>query len=435
MNLEDLRKDQLIQEWLATINSRPSTERNYLLAMKHFTELIGKTPDQLLTEAEQEVISGKLMRQRNIKKYLIGFRKYLQEERGNADLTVKSHLTGVKSFYQTFDIEIPKLPRSGTKARPLKNNMDIPTKEDLQEVLQVCDPLEKAVLLVGISSGLGANEIRSLKAKDFKSGYDPETEITTLKLRREKVGFDFVTFLTPEASRAVWAYLDYRERTVKTTRANRVQQVGKQKIVSDDSYLFIGRCIPDAWIKTESEDLRKLEHQTFMKLFRTISEKSRKNTHWGAWNLIRSHNIRKYFNSSMLNAGADSFFVEFCMGHTLDSTRAAYFRASPEKLKEIYLKFVPYLTIQKEMDISESPEYMRIKQENQILQTETARHVVERSEYQKMLAENHKILENIEKMDAARKSTTEGAEILARLQQADPVVLTQFLEALKIIKS
>ena len=34
-----------------------------------------KTPDELLSEAEQEVKSGKLMRQRNIKKYLIGFRK------------------------------------------------------------------------------------------------------------------------------------------------------------------------------------------------------------------------------------------------------------------------------------------------------------------------------------------------------------------------
>jgi hypothetical protein len=61
-----------------------------------------KTPDELLTEAEQEVKSGKLMRQRSIKKYLIGFRRHLQEDRVNAELTVKSHLTGVKSFYQTF---------------------------------------------------------------------------------------------------------------------------------------------------------------------------------------------------------------------------------------------------------------------------------------------------------------------------------------------
>lgn len=82
--------------------------------------------------------------------------------------------------------------------------MDIPTKKDLQEILKVCDPLEKVVLLVGISSGLSANEMRSLRVKDFKAEYGPETEITTLDLRRGKVGFDFITFFTHETSRAVW---------------------------------------------------------------------------------------------------------------------------------------------------------------------------------------------------------------------------------------
>jgi hypothetical protein len=54
----------------------------------------GKALDELLIEAEQQVKSGKLMRQRNIKKYLIGFGKYSLEERENADLAVKNHLTG-----------------------------------------------------------------------------------------------------------------------------------------------------------------------------------------------------------------------------------------------------------------------------------------------------------------------------------------------------
>ncbi|HEX3014415.1 MAG TPA: hypothetical protein VHO92_09125, partial [Methanobacterium sp.] len=86
-----------------------------------------------------------------------------------------------------------------------------------------------------------------------------------------------------------------------------------------------------------------------------------------------------------------SFFTNFLMGHTLDETQAAYFRAKPEELKEIYIKFAPFLIIQKEADVSESPEYLRIKQENQILQAETARHVVERSELRDMRAELEKI--------------------------------------------
>ena len=81
------------------------------------------------------------------------------------------------------------------------------------------------------------------------------------------------------------------------------------------------------------------------------------------------------------------------MGHTLDETQAAYFRAKPEELKEIYIKFAPFLAIQKEADVSESPEYLKIKQENQVLQRETVRHVVERSELRDMRAELEKIKE------------------------------------------
>jgi hypothetical protein len=80
------------------------------------------------------------------------------------------------------------------------------------------------------------------------------------------------------------------------------------------------------------------------------------------------------------------------MGHKLDGTDAAYFRANPIMLRDIYQKYVTYLTIQKEADISESPEYQRIKQENQTLQSETARHIVERQELQELHAkyENQK---------------------------------------------
>jgi integrase len=179
--------------------------------MQTFTDWISKTPDELITEAEQEATI--LMRKRKITTYLIGFKKYLQEKK-LAPLSQKSYLTGVKSFYQFNYIELPKL--KSEKAKPLKKNNDIPTKEDIQEILKVCEPLEKAIVLIGVSSGLSANEIINLKVEDFKKGYDPVTEVTTLDLRRQKGTVDFITFLTHEASRSVNEYLKCRSRTVKT---------------------------------------------------------------------------------------------------------------------------------------------------------------------------------------------------------------------------
>ncbi len=385
MKSRELKKDPIIIEFLAIMNPRPNTEKNYLQALQSYTEFTGKDPETLIIEAEEEIRAGKLMRQRSIKKHLITYRQHLQES-GKSPNTVRIHLSGVKVFYKAFDVEIPNLPRSG-KARVLEKNKEIPNKEDLQEVLKVVDPLEKAILLTGAASGLSANDICRITVGEFKKGYDPETEITTLSLRREKVGFDFITFLTPEASRAVWDYIEFRARTANNNEKKRLEQLEKQRIHDDSNLLFIKRYIVPEYLISRDESLRALNGQALGKIYRTISEKARKGTPAGDWGIIRSHNVRKYFNSAMLNAGADSFFVEFLMGHTLDDTRAAYFRASPEKLKEIYKKYIPYLTITKELDISESPEYQQIKKENQVLQAETARHVVERSDLQEMRRE------------------------------------------------
>lgn len=425
MKVSELVNDPLIVDWIDTLNPAINTKKLYLQAMQNFTDWTGKKPEELLTEAEEEIKSGKLMRQRKIKSYLIGFRKHLQDQK-LSDLSIRSKMTGVRSFYKTFDIEIPTMQRIG-KARPLPENKAIPNKEDLQDILKVCDPLEKAVLLTGVSSGLASNEIRDLKIREFKEGYDPETEITTLDLRRKKVERDFVTFLSPEASRAVWDYLNYRERKPKYVNHKRLNQLTKQKIIDDNGYLFIIRNVPKEFLDTQDEELRKLQESTVTKIYRIISEKARKNTPTGQWNLIRSHNIRKYFNSALLNAGADSFFVEYCMGHTLDDTRAAYFRASPEKLKEIYKKYMPYLAVQKELNVSESSEYQKIKYENSVLQAETARHVVERSELQELRVE-------VKKIRDAQKNADKITERILQLQCADSKFSNFVLEGLKTVK-
>jgi integrase len=409
MLYKDLSEDHTIKEWLNSITQKKLTHRLYTFAMQYYTEFLGMTPEELLTEAETEIQAGVLPRQRKIKKHLLAYREHLQMQ-GFAPLTVKSRMTGVYSFYRSFDIELPTMPRNEKKAKPLQQHKEIPTKEDLQAILKHCDELERALLLIGASSGLASAEICDLTVGDFKKGFDPETGVTTLKLRREKVNFDFVTFLSPEASQAVLDYIDYRERELKPNIKNRDGIIAKQKIYCDSDFLLIRRKVPNEYLKTKNESLRQLTREGIIEAYKRLAEIAHKNTATGVWGLIRSHNIRKFFNSALLNAGADSFIVNFWMGHIQDDTRSAYFRASADNgLKDTYLKFVPYITIQKELDISVSPEYQRIKQENQVLQTETARHVVERSELQELREEIEKLndikemFKNIEELSDERK--------------------------------
>jgi Phage integrase family len=233
--------------------------------------------------------------------------------------------------------------------------------------------------------------------RDFKKGYDQATGITTLKLRREKVNYDFVTFLTPEASKAVNDYLSFRGREAKSGK-RRHDQVKKQRIFSDNGYLFICRRVPDEYLITKDEELRKLSEKTIMNTYRQLSDDAHKSAGKGVRNIIRSHNMRKYFNSALLNAGADLFFVDYLMGHVIDATRLAYYRADAEKLRDQYSKFVPYLTIQKELNVSESSEFKRIKAEHETLLVEAERHRVERQELQELRKE----IEQLKTVEADR---------------------------------
>ncbi|WP_156160963.1 MULTISPECIES: hypothetical protein [unclassified Methanosarcina] len=89
MKVSELVNDPLIVDWIDTLNPAINTKKLYLQAMQNFTDWSGKTPSDLLIETKDEIKSGKLMRQRKIKSYLIGFRKHLQDQK-LSDLSIRS---------------------------------------------------------------------------------------------------------------------------------------------------------------------------------------------------------------------------------------------------------------------------------------------------------------------------------------------------------
>lgn len=377
MKISDIKLDENIIGWLDEINARPNTRKNFIHSMSMYTDFLNMTPEELLDEADEDALLP--IRKRKLKKHLIAFRVFLQG-RELSDHTIRSHLTAIKSFYGSNEIILPKIKFE--KPKTIKTNDQIPTKEDIQDCLHVCDPLEKAVMLAGISSGMAANEIRNVTLRQFKNGYDPDTEITTISMRRQKTGVDFVTFFSPEASRAILEYIAYRDRPVKTEGVRRKAQREKQR-TTEDSYLFILKIVSDTYLENHDEKIRQIGAATLEYMYRQISEKARKNTANG-YNFIRSHTMRKYFNSCLLNAGCDSFHTEFWMGHQLSETQGAYFRANIQAQKELYMKYIPYLTIQKELNVSESPEYQRVIDENENLKQKVETLSVDRDEFRQI---------------------------------------------------
>lgn len=374
-NYMDLLNDSVISQWIETVNVKPNTVKSYLIGMQKYIEFCNLTPDELLTEAEDEDANKVPMRKRKILTRRLNFRKHLTEKTNLSPNSIRNQLNGVKSFYRCAYLQVPELPRTST-IEPQAENVEFITKDEIRQVLKIADPLEKAIVLVGLSSGMGASDIRNLKVIDFKNGQDDVTKITRLNITRIKTGVKYTTFLTPEATDAVDAYLKYRNRMPKRRTQERLNETKKQHVTRDEGYLFIVRHVSNEYLNIPEnetddqwqsrEELRHIDDNTFAHIYEKLSEKCSKCTGKG-WSVVRSHNMRKFFNSTLVNSGFEFIKVDYMMGHKPDAVKGAYNKHDPESLKEFYKSCVPYLTISEELNIFDNPLYKDALADNKTL--------------------------------------------------------------------
>jgi integrase len=284
-----------------------------------------------------------------------------------APKTIKSRMTAIHSFYKYHDIPLPPKIKREKRAMPLEENQEVPEKEDLQEVLRHCDELERCIVLIGASSGLAEQEISHLKVRDFERGYDKETQVTTLRLRRTKAQYNFVTYLNPEATRAVLEYLELRKRDTKSHNKYRTAQLEKQRLTKD-SYLLIRRKVPKEYLETHDEELRRLTEDAIMQIYNILAEKAGKATAKGQWGFIRCHNVRKYFSNTLYRTNLEKKKIDFWLGHTqTDSDTSYYHSIAKTGLKEEYMNNMACLYLAEGVDLENDPMIKNLKQENEVV--------------------------------------------------------------------
>lgn len=63
---------------------------------------------------------------------------------------------------------------------------------------------------------------------------------------------------------------------------------------------------------------------------------------------MRTHNLRKFFATTLEKNKVPHLTSRWLLGHTIDPTTDAYFKADPESLKPDYLEVVDQLTTNKQ---------------------------------------------------------------------------------------
>lgn len=78
--------------------------------------------------------------------------------------------------------------------------------------------------------------------------------------------------------------------------------------------------------------------------------------------VVRNHNLRKYFATTLERNKVPHLSTRWMLGHTIDKVTNAYFKADPEAVKEDYLKVVNELTTNK-VEIKVIDKHESIEQE------------------------------------------------------------------------
>ena len=373
---EDIEGDSAFRYFRDKHDLSEKTWVGYVNAFQRYVEYTGLSLGELVEEAEKEEQERTPLEKRQIGKRLRGFRKHLKELQ-LSPASIRRMLAAVKSFYVNgYSIEIPKLGKDRDLIGKVKiENKGIPSREDIIKVLEIADLREKAIILGITSSGLSIKDFVSLRIKDFREGYDKETGITILDLRRAKTRQDFVTFFSAEASDSIKQYLTWRNKEKpKTAHPDILKGWEKHRIYSDEDYLICKKYIPDEYLENKDEELRKESEAGLQTVFRTLANRAGIAREKGMWNMFRAHKLRSWFYSIMLNNSCPQEFAEVFMGHIskLGSSGGTYYTAIIPRLKEAYLEFMPYLSLLKpvETKVIESEGYKELKAQNEALRRE-----------------------------------------------------------------
>lgn len=310
MEDKELEDKELIEDWFNHINAKDSTQRIYNIAIIKYMQYHDMSLSDLLSEAEKDIIEGVIPRKRRIKSRIIDFRNSLE---GKSDNTQHNYVSAVRSFYKSMDVELPSNKRYEQTAILEENKFTGMERSEIKRVLKYANPRDKAITLLIASSGTAANELTKLTKEDFYDGFDRESGICTFYIRRAKTLGDYHTYCTPEASAAIQEYINTRE--------------------DDLPWLFV------AFIKERSETVQ-LTTNSITSIYRRLARKTGNAGEHGFFNKIRSHNFRKFFKTTLTEAGAPRWAVEYQMGHK-EELDSRYSSPSGEKMRNTY--YIPYV--------------------------------------------------------------------------------------------
>lgn len=267
-----------------------------------------------------------------IRDYII----YLRQDKKLSPASVSAYIAAVVHFFEMNDITLRwnKLKKFKAKFRNIVEDRPY-TQQEIKRLIDIATLRDKCIILVMASAGVRRGALPNLRLKDIQK-IDKYNiyRINVYKKEQES----YVTYCTPECTKYVEQYLQWRERLGEKLQPysplfrqsfDTVTEVNRPQPVSNNVIIKVLRKLLDlTGIRAVTNDCRDRGES------------------------MQTHGFRKFFKTTCINAGMNPLYSEYVMGHRSGLTKS-YFKPSDSELLEGNDKALGYISAINDLTINE----------------------------------------------------------------------------------
>jgi integrase len=293
---------ELAKHLLRHRTASKGTLYQYIYGVHRFCRWINSQPDQLIRSCQDIEGDPDPKALAKYSRLLDDFVGNLQAE-GLAPGTIANHAKGVKALFRVNRLKL-ELPYNLSKRIIYSDRA--PTPEELQRLLDIADLRLRVIISMLALGGFRIGTLAQLQYRHVKRDLEKmatpihihvEAEITKGKYH------DYDTFIGQEAAEYLRVYLEIRRKGTKKIPPENIH---------DESPLIRNHQTKLA-IPLTPAAIHKLIHDLYVKAG-LIQPKP-----LGRRYDLRAHSIRKFFRTQMAALGVDRDYIEYMMGHTINT--------------------------------------------------------------------------------------------------------------------
>ncbi len=274
----------------------------YTVNVYKYSNWMGYSPDQIIADLKPVGNIPDPQRVQNHIGYLNDYLAQLQDD-GLKPGGVENYIKAVKTFYRVNGVKI-ELTEPISRRVTYKDRA--PKPEELATMLDLTDLRGKVIVSCFALGGFREETFSKLLYRhvkeDLEAGTVPVHVHVEIEITKGKY-HDYDTFLGAEAVYYLKLYLEQRRKGTRKL---------SPELIADDSPL-----IRDETRRTpkgiSTKQLRKIVHDLYVKAGFIKLNKT------GGMYDLRTHSIRKYFKTQLIALGVQDDYVDYFMGHTVDT--------------------------------------------------------------------------------------------------------------------